>query len=153
MMVVTPSVMIRHLTEAFHINATQLGLLAGSYFYAFFLFQIPSGVLIDRFGTRHVTALGIFIYAAGVLTFSMSQNLAVACLGRFIMGIGGTFAVLTVLKLSLDWFHYTYFAFLNGLMMTFGMTGAIMGQAPLTMSSTFLDGAQPFLTSPSLDLF
>lgn len=111
MMVVTPSVMIRHLTEAFHINATQLGLLAGSYFYAFFLFQIPSGVLIDRFGTRHVTALGIFIYAAGVLTFSMSQNLAVACLGRFIMGIGGTFAVLTVLKLSLDWFHYTYFAF------------------------------------------
>ncbi|MCP5506290.1 MAG: MFS transporter [Chlamydiales bacterium] len=134
LMVVTPSVMIKHLTEAFHINATQLGLLAGSYFYSFFLFQIPAGILIDKFGTRLITSIGMTICAAGVLLFSFSQNLFIASLARFIMGIGGTAAILTVLKLSADWFHHKYFAFLNGLMMTFGMFGAIIGQTPFNFA-------------------
>lgn len=122
--------MIQHLTAAFHTNATQLGLLAGSFFYSFFLFQIPTGILIDRFGTRFITSVGITICAAGVLLFSFSQNLMTASLARFLMGIGGSASILTVLKLSTDWFHHKYFALLNGLMMTFGMFGAIMGQTP-----------------------
>lgn len=130
LMVVTPSVMVRHLTEAFHINATQLGLLAGSFFYAFFIFQIPTGILIDKYGTRLITSIGIIICACGVLLFSFSPNLYVAAIARFLMGIGGSAAVLTVFKLSADWFHHQYFSFLSGLMMTFGMLGAIMGQTP-----------------------
>lgn len=130
LIVVTPSVMIQHLTAAFHTNATQMGLLAGSYFYSFFLFQIPTGILIDKYGTRLITSIGITICASGVLLFSFSQSLMTASLGRFLMGIGGTAALLTVLKLSADWFHHKYFAFLNGLLMTFGMFGAIMGQTP-----------------------
>ena len=130
LIVVTPSVLILHLTEAFKINTAQLGLLAGCYFYAFFLFQIPAGILLDKFTSRNMAALGLAICSIGVLLFGLSNSLAMASLARFLMGIGGSFALLTVLKLSSDWFHHEYFAFLNGLMMTFGMLGAIMGQTP-----------------------
>lgn len=80
-------------------------------------------MLIDRYGTRLTSSIGITICATGVLLFSFSQNLMIASLALFIMGIGGTASVLTALKLSASWFHHKYFALLNGLMMTFGMLG------------------------------
>ena len=74
-MVVAPSVLIQHLTAAFQISPAQLGLLAGSYFYAYFLFQIPAGILIDKFGSRGTTAIGIILCSLGVLLFSQSTTL------------------------------------------------------------------------------
>ena len=40
------------LAAEFGISAAQLGFLTGVYFFSFALFQIPLGVLLDRFGPR-----------------------------------------------------------------------------------------------------
>ncbi|MCB1081403.1 MAG: MFS transporter, partial [Chlamydiia bacterium] len=134
------------LAEAFHVSMSDLQLISTGYFYACLLSFIPAGILIDKYGIRHPNSLAIIICAIGALIFGLSPNVTVSFYSRILIGIGGCFSVLTVLKLSLEWFSPLYFASLNGLVMSFGMAGALFGETPFnsifnffTWRITFLD--------------
>lgn len=133
---VSPSVMNTTLMGAFNINATALGNLAASYFYAYLILQIPAGLLLDRFGPRITTTLAIALCAFGSLLFARADTLWMASVGRFVTGIGAAFAAVNCLKLIANWFPPRQFAFMTGLMMTVAMLGAVGGQAPL---AAFID--------------
>ena len=47
------------------ITSTGLGLLTSTYFLAFGLFQLPLGLLLDRFGPRRVEAALLLVAAEG----------------------------------------------------------------------------------------
>ncbi len=128
---VSPSVMTDTLMGAFKINATQLGNLAASYFYAYLLLQIPVGLLLDKFGPRKVTTIAITVCGLGGVVFARAETLFVAEIGRFLTGVGAAFAVVNCFKLIANWFPPKKFAFMAGLMMTVAMVGAVFGQAPL----------------------
>ncbi len=130
---VSPSVMTGTLMGEFNIDATQLGNLAASYFYAYLILQIPVGLLLDKFGPRRVTTVAILLCGLGSLVFSRAETLLVAEIGRFITGIGAAFAAVNCLKLIAVWFPPKKFAFMAGLMMTVAMLGAVGGQAPLSL--------------------
>lgn len=133
---VSPSVMTKHLMSSFNIDGAQLGNLAACYFYSYMIMQIPAGILLDKFGPRKTTTVAISVCAVGAIFFAQAKNLALAELGRFLMGTGASFAALNCLKLIANWFPAKRFAFMAGLMMTLGMLGAVGGQAPL---SAFID--------------
>lgn len=129
---VSPSVMTSTLMGAFQIDATALGNLAASYFYAYLIMQIPAGLLLDKFGPRKVTTIAITLCALGSLIFAKADTLFLAVIGRFLTGAGAAFAVVNCLKLTANWFPLKQFAFMTGLMMSVGMLGAVGGQAPLS---------------------
>ncbi len=129
---VSCGVMTSDLMKEFNINATMLGSLAASYFYAYLLMQIPAGFLIDRFGPKKITTAAIMICAAGSILFSDSQGIVSASIGRFFTGIGASFAAINCIKLLTNWFQARQMGFMTGLMMTIGMMGAVVGQAPLS---------------------
>lgn len=129
---VSPSVMTRELMAEFSISATALGSLAASYFYAYLIMQIPAGFLIDRFGPKKITTIAIAICGIGSMLFSQSQSVFFASIGRFMTGIGASFAAMNCIKLLTNWFSPSKLAFMVGLMMTIGMLGAVGGQAPLS---------------------
>lgn len=131
MLLVSPSVMLDDLTLTFKINAEQLGSLAAYYYYAYALMQIPVGLLMDRYGPRFLLTLAAIFCAVGCFVFSFAPMLWVAQLGRFIMGIGGSFAVVGCLKLASAWFPANRFALLTGIMVAVGMMGGVFGQAPV----------------------
>ena len=58
------------------LSATGLGLLTSAYLFAFALFQLPLGVLLDRFGPRRVQAALLACAAAGSLLFAIGHGLA-----------------------------------------------------------------------------
>ena len=128
---VYPSVITKKLMLDLKIDAAWFGSLAASYYYSYTLFQIPAGLLIDRFGIRKMTTAAIILCSLGTYFFSLSQGIVTASTSRFLMGLGGTFAVLTTLKLTANWFPSSLFALLTGLMLTLGTLGAVFGQAPL----------------------
>ncbi len=128
---VSPSVMTQDLMSEFSISAATLGNLAASYFYAYLIMQIPAGFLIDRFGPRKITTVSIIICGLGAILFSQSQTVAMASFGRFLTGVGASFAAMNCIKLLTNWFTPAKMAFMTGLMMTIGMMGAVGGQAPL----------------------
>jgi sugar phosphate permease len=131
---VSPSVMSSELMRFFALNGEQMGNLAACYFYAYFIMQIPMGILLDRFGPRRVMTISIFLCAVGTLILSQSHLLLFAGIGRFITGIGAAVAAIGCLKLTTLWFAPNRFALMAGLMMSFGMLGAVSGEAPLAMA-------------------
>lgn len=128
---VSPSVMTSQLMGAFQINGATLGNLVASYFYAYLIFQIPAGMLLDKIGPRKITTFAIVLCAMGSVMFASVDSFFAAWIGRFLMGAGAAFAAVSCLKLVSNWFAHKQFAFMAGLMMTFAMFGAVIGQAPL----------------------
>lgn len=131
MLLVSPSVMLDDLAVTYKTSAEQLGSLAAFYYYAYALMQIPVGLLIDRFGPRKLLTIASLLCTAGCLIFSYAPTLLFAQIGRFVMGIGGSFAVVGCLKLASLWFPSKRFALLTGIMVAVGMMGGVFGQAPV----------------------
>ncbi|MEM9243645.1 MAG: MFS transporter [Pseudomonadota bacterium] len=128
---VSPSVIANQLMSEFHLDGAQLGNLTAFYYYAYFLMQIPAGILVDRFGPRRLTSLAILVCALGGLILAHSHYLVFAQTGRFITGFGAAFAAVSCLKLIATWFKPERFALMAGLMMTVAMLGAVFGEGPL----------------------
>jgi len=131
---VSPSIMTHRLMAFFKINAVHLGNIAASYYYIYFIMQLPMGILLDRLGPRKVMTTCIILCALGTLIFAYSQTFIIACGGRFLTGLGASVAAIGTLKLITLWFNRKYFALMTGLMMTIGMLGAVFGEAPLSLA-------------------
>lgn len=130
---VSPGVMVTDLMRAFSANASQLGLLAAIYFYAYSSMQIPVGILIDRLGPRRLLTIATLICGSGALLFGASHVLFIAGIGRLLIGLGSAFAVVSCMHICATWLPLRYFASLTGVMVMTGMLGAIGGEAPLSL--------------------
>src|SRR6185295_5206960 len=64
------------LAREFGLSAAGLGLLSGIYFFSFALFQLPLGVLLDRYGPRRVNATLLMVAALGGLWFAQADSTA-----------------------------------------------------------------------------
>lgn len=131
MLLVSPSVMVDDLALTFKTSAEQLGSLAAFYYYAYALMQIPVGLLMDKYGPRILLTCAALMCTLGCVIFATAQTLIWAELGRFVMGVGGSFAVVGCLKLASLWFPVNRFALLTGVMVAVGMMGGVFGQAPV----------------------
>ena len=130
---VSPSVMVPELMENFHANAAEIGVLSAFYFYAYAPMQLPVGMLMDRFGARKLLTLASIVCGAGTIFFGVSQEISLAYLGRFLIGLGSSFAFVAMVFVCSHWFKPEKRAFLVGLANSIGMLGAVFGQGPLSL--------------------
>ncbi len=131
---VSPNVMQKELQNFFHIDAWLMGNLSSAYYYGYALLQIPSGILIDRYGARIFLAIGSLLCGAGAILMTVSDVYCIAWIGRFIIGGGSAFALVGTLKISVEWFSAERYGFLTGLTLMIGTLGALVGGAPLAKS-------------------
>lgn len=120
------------LTEAFHITATQLGVLVAFYYYPYTLMQIPAGLIYDKFGARFVLVFACLTAVLGLSIFINADSLGIASAGRFLIGLGTAFSYIGVLKLASQWLPPNRFATAAGLTTALGMTCAAVSQRYLT---------------------
>jgi len=113
------------------VDANRLGLLTSAYFLAFALFQLPLGVLLDRFGPRRVNASLLVIAACGALVFGASATLAGLIAGRALIGLGVSGCLMASMKAFALWFPMSRFATLNGWLLAAGGLGALSASAPV----------------------
>ena len=125
------AVLSKPLSAELSLTASDLGLLTSVYFLAFAAFQLPLGILLDRFGPRKVQS-GLMLFAAlGALVFSFSESIFWLTVGRALMGLGTAGALMSGFKAIAIWFPKDYFAKLNGLMFSIGGLGAIVAAGPV----------------------
>ena len=132
---VTPAVITKELMAEFAIGAAALGNLSAFYFYTYVGMQIPTGLLVDRFGPRRVLTLGAGVSALGTLAFALAPTYALAGLGRLLVGASVGVAFVAMLKLAAHWFAPSRFAMLSGLSLFIGILGAIGAGAPLRIAA------------------
>ncbi len=130
---VAPSVMVEELMRDFAVGAAVLGNLSAAYFYGYSGMQIPVGVLLDRFGPRRLMAAAAAICGCGCVLFAISDTLAMATAGRFLIGASAAFSLVGAMAVAGQWFSAHRFALLSGFAMAMGMAGGVFGQAPLRL--------------------
>lgn len=136
MLEMSPNVMSQEFMHGLGLNALEYGNFAACYYYAYSLMQIPIGTMLDRFGPRYLMMTAVALAGLGTGLVAMSHGYTLACVGRFVTGIGAAAAFISCFKIISLYFRAERFALIAGLTMTLGMFGAVFGQAPLRL---FLD--------------
>jgi len=124
----TPGILTLQLLKTFDITSAQLGLLAALGVYPFLFFQFPIGILIDKYGTRLITTIGITTVAFGAFLFGGSPTIIYAYMGQILIGIGASVSLVNIVKILSNFFHPKRFAFMMGLTFALGMLGVFFGE-------------------------
>lgn len=119
------------LTTTLGVSAADLGLLTSAYLLAFGAFQLPLGVLLDRYGPRRVEAALLMIAALGCLAFSLGESLAELTLARGLIGLGVSACLMGSFKAFSLWFPVERLPSLNAAVMAAGALGALSATVPL----------------------
>jgi MFS family permease len=98
------SMAAKPIAQEFHLSPVQLGYLFSSYLWAYVLVSIPMGVLVDRFGARRATAVGIAIWSAATACTGAGLNYLMLMASRFVMGGGEAVTNPSGARIVREWF-------------------------------------------------
>jgi predicted MFS family arabinose efflux permease len=127
------------LVDELHFDASELGLLTSAYFLAFALFQLPLGILLDRYGPRRTEASLLIVAACGAFVFALAESLSGLLVGRALIGLGVSACLMAALKSYGMWFEKDKIPMVNGLHMAAGGFGALMGTLPIEYALQITD--------------
>jgi len=133
------------LAAEFGLSAAGLGLLTGVYFLAFALFQLPLGLLLDRFGPRRVNATLLLVAASGGLWFSLADSGASAIAARALIGLGVSGCLMSTFQAFVLWHPPGRIATLNAIAFSAGALGAITATVPLEMALRVLHWREAYV--------
>ncbi len=143
--VIAPSLM-----TDLHLGSAELGLLTGLYFAAFALFQIPVGMLLDRFGSRLTMSALMMVAAAGAVIFALARGFGGAALGDALMGAGTSPLMMGSLVLFSRWVDSSRFAQLSAILLAVGTAGSLLATTPLALVATTLGWRGAFLVMAAI---
>ncbi|OGA96351.1 MAG: hypothetical protein A3E79_04240, partial [Burkholderiales bacterium RIFCSPHIGHO2_12_FULL_61_11] len=125
------AVIAPELMQELSITAAGLGLLTSAYFLAFGLFQLPLGLLLDRFGPRRVEAALLMVAAAGCALFGIGTTLVTLAVARALIGLGVSACLMASFKAFSQWFPVERLPSLTATIMVAGGLGALSASVPV----------------------
>jgi predicted MFS family arabinose efflux permease len=121
------------------LDASDLGLMTSVAFLLFGAFQLPLGILLDRFGPRRTEAALLVVAAGGAFLFASAQGLAGLVAGRALIGLGTSACLMAAFKAYVQWFPRERLPLVNGFQMAAGGLGALAGTAPIELALGLTD--------------
>ena len=112
------------------LSPAQLGLLTAAYLGAFALFQLPLGVLLDRYGPRKVQAGLLSVAALGCLTFAFAPGFIGLFAARAVIGLGFSAGLMASYKSSATWVPIERRSLANTAIMAVGALGVVVATEP-----------------------
>jgi sugar phosphate permease len=102
----------------------QLGLYAAM--------QVPTGIMVDRFGPRRMLLAATLTMGTAQLLFSVVHSYPLALLARGLLGVGDAMTYVSVLRLVAGWFPARQYAVITALTGLIGALGNLAATLPLT---------------------
>lgn len=121
------------------LNPSDLGLLTSTYFLTFGAFQLPLGVLLDRFGPRKTEAVLLLFAGLGAFIFSRAETVTGLLIGRAFIGFGVSACLMAAFTAFVIWFPARQLPLINGFQMAAGGLGAVAGTVPVQRALEFTD--------------
>ncbi|MCX7142133.1 MAG: MFS transporter [Proteobacteria bacterium] len=138
------------LVREFSLGPNELGLLTSAYFLTFAIFQLPLGILLDRYGPRRVNAGLLMLAGTGAAMFGLSQSLGGLIAARALIGLGVSGCLMSSIKAFTLWFPLNRLATLNGWLMSVGGLGALCASMPAEALLRVTDWHNVFLLLSAL---
>lgn len=142
---VSSAVIAPDLVRDLGLDARDLGILGGAFFYSFALLQIPMGPMLDRLGPRIVLSSFSIVGALGAFVFACGHSFPVVLLGRSLIGVGMASALMGSMKVFLLRFPPEKFVTLIGLLQAIGTVGNIFAASPLAFLTSALGWRMTFV--------
>jgi len=121
------------------LDSASLGLLSSVYLLSFGAFQLPLGVLLDRFGPRRVESCLLLLAATGALVFSRAETMTGLVVGRALIGLGVSACLMAAFKAFVIWFPRERLPLANGVQMVSGGLGALAATTPVEFALRVTD--------------
>lgn len=127
------AVIAEPLMAAFDATGAELGTLHAAFFIVYAFMQIPTGILVDRFGPRKTATVGALVMNLGAAWFALADAYTAALLARLLIGLGGSVIFVSVLRFCANWFRADEFGTMNGLSFAIGGIGGILATTPFAL--------------------
>jgi MFS family permease len=121
------------------LNPSDLGLLTSAYFLTFAAFQLPLGVLLDRFGPRKTEAVLLLFAGLGAFIFARADTVTGLLIGRALIGFGVSACLMAAFTAFVIWFPSRHLPLINGFQMAAGGLGAVAGTVPVQTALAYTD--------------
>jgi len=118
--------------DRLHLSAAQLSSFVMLQLALYALMQVPTGILVDRFGPRRMLLAATVTMGAGQLAFAFVGGFLPALLARGLLGCGDAMTYISVLRLVAGWFPARRYAVLTSFTGLAGSVGNIIATVPLT---------------------
>lgn len=139
---IMPNAINVQLMRSFQLSASQLGLLGSMYFWANAICLFPAGILLDRLSTKRLLLGAVILTTAGTFIFALATQFFLAAVGRFIVGVGASFCLLSCVRLASRWFPPSRMALVTGIIITMAMVGGFVAQSPMVLLTDWLGWRQ-----------
>lgn len=130
---ITPFVM-----KDLNISVAQTGAIAGGYFYAVLVCFFPAGIILDHISTKKIQLFGVALATIATYAFSTAGTFWTLMIARMFVGVAGSLALISCIKLASRWFPPQKMALVIGLIVTFAMLGGMTAQTPMTLMAAKL---------------
>ncbi|MEH7115246.1 MFS transporter [Neobacillus niacini] len=141
-----PGLITDQLMKDFHVSASVIGLMSSIQFLAYAGFQIPAGLLSDRYGPNRFLIIGTLLTGLGSLLYSVSPNEYVMIFSRFLVGTGDATIFVNLILILNQWFKANEFVRLLGMISLVAGLGSLAATVPFSMWISFSGWRTTFLT-------
>lgn len=126
-------VLAPELSAELGLTPEMLGAIASAFFIAYAAMQIPTGLLLDRFGPRRTVA-GLFILTViGTVLFALAPSGPPMLLGRVLMGAGCAGIFSGAFMIIARFYPNERFTSIGATMNSFAMLGTFLATIPLAL--------------------
>ncbi|WP_066261926.1 MFS transporter [Hydrogenophaga flava] len=119
------------LSAELSLQASDLGLLAGGYFFGFALTQLPLGSWLDRFGPRRVILAFLGVAVLGCAAFAMATSFSGLLAARVLTGMGVSACLMAPLTGYRRWLLPATQLRANSWMLMTGSLGMVASTLPV----------------------
>ncbi|GAA0518193.1 MFS transporter [Saccharopolyspora thermophila] len=122
----------------------QVGIYAGM--------QIPTGLLVDRFGPRRVITAAVLLLGTGQVLFAIAASYPMGLVARAVLGLGDALTWVSILRLVATSFPARRYALVATVSSALGALGGVAATFPLAAALRSLGWTATFLLVGALTL-
>lgn len=130
---VLPNILMPEIMAKFSMDASLFGQFSGIYYIGYTVVHLPIGILLDRVGPKFVIPICMILSGIGLLPLVFMDHWIYPTIGRLIIGVGSSGAILGVFKIIRLCFPENRFTVMLGISVTIGLLGAIYGGQPVNV--------------------
>jgi len=122
---------MQDIVQQFNLDIATFGQFSGVYYIGYALMHLPVGIMLDRYGPKKVMPICILITAIGLLPIIFTEFWVYPMIGRILIGMGSSAAILGTFKIIRLAFSEEKFTRMLSFSVTIGLIGAIYGGGPV----------------------
>ena len=119
--------------DRFGVGAAALGTFTVLQVGVYAAMQIPTGVLVDRFGPRKILTAALLFLGLGQILVALAHSYALGLMARGVLGFGDALTFVSVLRLIAAHFPARQYAVVTSFTTAIGFLGNLAATVPLAL--------------------